>query len=96
MSPRTDAPDPPAVRESRGATSSFDLSDHSLCFAARDGTTSQGHIVVDLDHRAATTEQQHRARLRVARHAEDPSVWRIARGTGQGRHGALGRKSSRR
>jgi hypothetical protein len=38
---------------------SFDLSDHRLCFAARDGAASQGHIVVDLDHHAATTEQQH-------------------------------------
>src|SRR5260370_31981879 len=50
---------------------SFDLSDHRLCFRARDRAASQGHIVVDLDHHAATTEQEHRAQLRVARHAND-------------------------
>ena len=50
---------------------SFDLSDHSLCFAARDGAASQGHIVVDINHHTATTEQEHRAQLRVARHADD-------------------------
>src|SRR6266436_9853176 len=50
---------------------SFDLGDHSLCFRTRDGAASQGHIVVDLDHHAAATEQQHRAQLRVARYAND-------------------------
>src|SRR5712672_3926180 len=50
---------------------SFDLGDHRLCFRARDRAASQGHIVVDLDHHAATTEQEHRAELRVARHAND-------------------------
>src|SRR5271165_136427 len=71
---------------------SFDLSDHRLCFRARDRAASQGHIVVDLDHHAATTEQEHRAQLRVAidanddfytssdhllyRHAEYPGLWR--------------------
>jgi hypothetical protein len=39
---------------------SFDLSDHRLCFQARDGAASQGHIVIDLDHHAATPDQQHR------------------------------------
>ena len=46
---------------------SFDLGDHRLCFRARDGPAPQGHIVVDLDHHAATTEQEHRAQLRIAR-----------------------------
>ncbi len=71
---------------------SFDLGDHSLCFRARDRAASQRHIVVDLDHHAASTEQEHRAQLRVAidandnfdtfcyhllhRHAGDPSLWR--------------------
>jgi hypothetical protein len=70
---------------------SFDLGDHRLCFRARDRAASQGHIVVDLDHHTATTEQQHRAQLRVAidanddfdavsghllhRGAGDPSLW---------------------
>jgi hypothetical protein len=40
---------------------SFDLGDHSLRFRARDEGASQGHIVGDLDHRAAATEQEHRA-----------------------------------
>src|SRR5690348_7746231 len=50
---------------------SFDLSDHRLCFRARDGAASQGHIVVDLDHHAATAVQEHRAQLRIASHAND-------------------------
>src|SRR6516162_1777950 len=50
---------------------SFDLGDHRLCFRARDRAASQGHIVVDLDHHAATAEQQHRAQLRVAIDADD-------------------------
>src|SRR4029077_7332515 len=50
---------------------SFDLGDHRLRFRARDRAASQGHIVVDLDHHAATTEQEHRAQLRVAGHAND-------------------------
>src|SRR5205809_2394581 len=50
---------------------SFDLGDHRLRFRARDRAASQGHIVVDLDHHSATAEQQHRAQLRVARHADD-------------------------
>src|SRR5207245_11211085 len=49
----------------------FDLGDHRMCFRARDRAASQGHIVVDLDDHAATTEQQHRAQLRVARHANN-------------------------
>src|SRR6267143_1558119 len=74
----------------------------SMCMARCDTRTraaSQGHIVVDLDHHAATTEQEHRAQLRVARHAndnfytfsyhllhrhaDDPSLWRIGLGTSQ-------------
>ena len=50
---------------------SFDLGDHSLCFRARDRAASQGHVIVGLDHHAAGTEQQHRAQLRVAGHAND-------------------------
>src|ERR1700736_3470548 len=50
---------------------SFDLGDHRLRFRARDGAASQGDIVVDLDHHAATAEQEHRAQLRVRRHAND-------------------------
>ena len=42
---------------------SFDVGDHRLCFRARDRAASQGHIVVDLGHHAATTEQEHRAQL---------------------------------
>src|SRR5713226_2030648 len=36
----------------------FDLGDHRRCFRARDRAASQGHIVVDFDHHAATTEQE--------------------------------------
>jgi hypothetical protein len=50
---------------------SFDLGDHGLCFRARDRAAPQGHIVVDLDHHAATAKQEHRAQLRVAGHAND-------------------------
>jgi hypothetical protein len=60
-----------AVRESPQQTGSFDLGEHRLCFRARDPAASQRHIVVDLDHYAAGAEQEHRAQLRVARHAND-------------------------
>jgi hypothetical protein len=96
--PRAPRGPPSAARESPGATA-LDLGDHRLCLRARDRAASQGHIVVDLDHHAATTEQQHRAQLRVAidandnfytfsyhllhRHAGDPSLWSIGLGTGQ-------------
>jgi hypothetical protein len=49
----------------------FDLGDHRLGLRARDGAASQGHVVVDLEHHAAGTEQQHRAQLRVAIDADD-------------------------
>jgi hypothetical protein len=49
----------------------FDLGDHRLCFRAGDRAASHGDIVVDLDHHAATAEQQHRAQLRAAIDAND-------------------------
>jgi hypothetical protein len=62
---------PLAVREALEQPDAFDLGDHRLRFGARDRSASQGHIVVDLDHHAATNEQQHRCQLRVAIDAND-------------------------